>query len=86
MTIKEIKKVIDFLKIDTKFDELDIRAGNRTLIVSDTKGTIFEYIPDGFNPGRGSSTSPAIIVKNPFKKLIFSFNAIIDGTESVYGR
>ena len=86
MTLKEIKKVIDFLKIDTKFDELDIRAGNRTLIVSDAKGTIFEYIPDGFNPGRGSSTSPAILVKNSSKRLIFSFNAIMDGMESVYGR
>ena len=86
MTIKEIKKVIDFLKIDTKFDELNICAGNRTLIVSDTKGTIFEYIPDGFNPGRGSSTSPAIVVKDPTKKLILSFNAIMDGMESVYGR
>lgn len=86
MTIKEIKKVIDFLKIDTKFDELDIRAGNRTLIISDIEGVLFEYVPDGFNLGRGSSTSPAIIVKSPTKKLIFSFNAIMDGTGSIYGR
>lgn len=75
MTIKELEKIAEFLKIDP--NELDIQSSFGNLLVYRGNNTLFEYDHYGFNDGIGH-ICPAIIFRKPWKQTKISLNEIMD--------
>ena len=79
MTIKELKEVLKFLKIQTDIDNIKIVPDRGALLfyISNECGTrlIFEYESRGFNDG--FKCIPGIFINSPGKKESYSLDFIM---------